>query len=57
MASRKGILKDYNAGAFWCELTGRRGKPARHTEVVRTRLARMKSDELQQRARDAEREL
>jgi uncharacterized circularly permuted ATP-grasp superfamily protein len=57
MASRKGILKDYDAGSFWCELTGRRGKPARHADVVRKRLSVLKSDELQQRASDAEREL
>ncbi len=57
MASRKGTLKDYSAGAFWCELTGRHGKLACHADVVRKRLSSLKPDELQRRARDAEREL
>jgi len=57
MASHAGLFSDYDAGPFWCELHGRKGKPAPHAKEVRRRLRRLKGSELTQRARDAEREL
>lgn len=51
------MLRGYKPDDHWCEWFGRRGHPQRHTEIVRDRLGRLNPEELQQRARDSEREL
>ena len=57
MTTRRGMLRDYRTEDHWCEWYGRRGQPQPHTQVVRDRLGRLNPAELQQRARDSEREL
>lgn len=51
------LLSSYDAGEFYCELTGRGGRQAAHTAKIRTRLNRLSSNGLQRRAAAAEREL
>src|SRR5262249_34696795 len=50
-------LSGYDAGGYYCELFGRPGTPATHTEPLRARLGRIPVDELRRRARNAENEL
>ncbi len=47
----------YDAGDFYCELTGRRERPAAHTLPIRRRLNDLPISELMARAGAAEREL
>ncbi|MEQ9642203.1 MAG: circularly permuted type 2 ATP-grasp protein [Alphaproteobacteria bacterium] len=51
------LLSSYDAGEFFCELTGRGGRQATHAAKIRTRLNRMSSIGLRRRAAAAEREL
>ncbi len=57
MGRRRGLLSGYSAGSDWCELSGRRGHPARHAALIRKRLSSLDINDLKQRASDAEREL
>ena len=50
-------LSSYDAGDYYCELFGRAGAPALHTQPLRERLSRIPVDELRRRARNAENEL
>ncbi len=47
----------YSAGSFYCEMVGRHGRPADHTQPIRTRLNGFPTSELVTRAGSAEREL
>jgi uncharacterized circularly permuted ATP-grasp superfamily protein len=51
------LLRGYKSDGHFCEWFGRRGHAQPHTELVRERLGRLNPEELQQRARDSEREL
>jgi uncharacterized circularly permuted ATP-grasp superfamily protein len=51
----KGLLADYDANDFYCEMFGRRGLS--HTREIRDRLNRLDIATLRRRSRDAEREL
>jgi len=52
-----GLLEDYDASGFYCEIFGGRKKPAPHTLTVRERLDALSLAELRRRAQAAEREL
>jgi uncharacterized circularly permuted ATP-grasp superfamily protein len=53
----KGLLKDYDPGAFFCEMLGTREAPALHSAEILRRLDRLKPGALQRRAAAADREL
>lgn len=53
----KGLLADYSAGDFYCELFGKTGAPLDHTQAISKWLGKMRPMALRRRARDCEREL
>jgi uncharacterized circularly permuted ATP-grasp superfamily protein len=57
LEERKGLLKDYDPGAFYCELLGTHDRPVSHTEEIVRRLDHLRPGALQRRARAADREL
>lgn len=52
-----GMLDDYNAGAFFCELFGNRANPAPELTKLWQHLQQMEHSDLSARTKDAEREL
>jgi uncharacterized circularly permuted ATP-grasp superfamily protein len=51
------LFADYDAGPFYCEMTGRARASAPHTAKIRARLSKMSINTLRRRAAAAEREL
>lgn len=54
---REGLFKNYDPGAFYCEMFGNPDHPAAHTAEVRERLRRMKIGTLHRRAQATDRDL
>jgi len=52
-----GLLEDYDAGGYYCEIFGAAKRPALHTRTVRERIDALSLAELRRRAQAAEREL
>ena len=53
----QGVLGDYDAGGFFCEMLGRKGAAAEHTGRIRELLSQIRIADLESRAEAAEREL
>ncbi len=53
----KGLLEDYDASGFYCELFGKASTPLDHTRAISDWLGKMRPMALRRRSRDCEREL
>jgi uncharacterized circularly permuted ATP-grasp superfamily protein len=55
--AREGLFENYDPAGFFCEMFGREGAAAGHTQEIRARLQRMKMSTLHRRAQAIDREL
>jgi uncharacterized circularly permuted ATP-grasp superfamily protein len=55
--SKTGLFSDYDRGGSYCEMFGNDAHNARHTEIIRDRMRRMKISALRRRAHSSDREL